>query len=377
MTKSITATELTQLSKWVEVKENEQYFLDYLKINYSLDVNLANYDSNKAKIIFSNHIAQAIKRRQKRKRTQFIKYAVAASIALLIATSLYLSSEKTIPLENTVVSTKEPIIKSGTNKAILTLEDGSTIPLEKGKTYDTENIQSNGEKLFYKKNNQQTPSKLAYNYVTIPRGGQFFIELSDNTKVWLNSESKLKYPVNFIEGKPREVELIYGEAYFEVSPSTNHKGARFKVLNQDQNIEVFGTKFNIKAYRNETSIYTTLAEGKISLEVDGKTKFLNPTEQATLNLETNQIHIKSVDIYNETSWKDGLFSFKGKTLLEITRVLTRWYDVEITLPGEKIADEKFNGVLSKNQPLEEILTTIKNTNFINAYEIKNNEIFLK
>ena len=84
----------------------------------------------------------------------------------------------------------------------------------------------------------------------------FFVKLSDGTQIWLNSESKLKYPVNFKEGEPRKVELVYGEAYFDVSPSSEHNGSSFKVYNQSQEIEVLGTEFNIKAYRDETNIYT-------------------------------------------------------------------------------------------------------------------------
>ena len=81
----------------------------------------------------------------------------------------------------------------------------------------------------------------------------------------MNSESQIKYPVNFIKGRPRQIELVYGEGYFAVSPSTEHEGSKFIVFNQSQEIEVLGTEFNIKAYREDTKIYTTLVEGKVSI----------------------------------------------------------------------------------------------------------------
>lgn len=67
-------------------------------------------------------------------------------------------------------------------------------------------------------NSDKNKTAIDYNTLTIPRGGQFYVELSDGTKVWLNSASQLKYPVTFGDDKPRSVELLYGEAYFEVSP---------------------------------------------------------------------------------------------------------------------------------------------------------------
>ena len=90
--------------------------------------------------------------------------------------------------------------------------------------------------------------------------------MSDGTQVWLNSESQLKYPVNFIKGQTRQVELVYGEAYFDVSPSVEHNGAKFKVFNQSQEVEVLGTEFNVKAYKDETNIYTTLVEGRVVID---------------------------------------------------------------------------------------------------------------
>ena len=165
-------------------------------------------------------------------------------------------------VEATPILNKEDIITTGSDKAVLTLEDGSNIELEKGKAFKTNVVNSNGEKLVYNKTNQ---TKITYNYLTIPRGGQYFVKLSDGTEVWLNSESQLKFPVAFIKGQTREVTLVYGEAYFAVSPSTNHNGATFKVMNQGQEVEVLGTEFNIKAYKDEINIYTTLVEGKVTV----------------------------------------------------------------------------------------------------------------
>ena len=301
------------------------------------------------------------------------KVIAAASVLMLISLTLLFNVDKTTKGTLPVAVNKK--IEIGSDKATLTLEDGSVIALEKGETYSTGNVSSNGEKIVY--NSKNATKAISNNTLTIPRGGQFFIQLADSTKVWLNSESQLKYPVAFVDGETRQIELVYGEAYFEVSPSTKHKGSRFKVKTQSQNVEVIGTEFNIKAYRDETSMYTTLVKGKVAISNATTKEFLEPSQQSKINFNSNTISISKVDVYNEISWRKGLFVFKGMPLKDIAKVLSRWYDVDIVFADPALGNVKFNGVLNKNQKLEDILTTIKNINFINAYEIKDHKVILK
>lgn len=303
------------------------------------------------------------------------KVLAAASVAMLISITLLFNpnQNRTLKGNKTVGIDKKIII--GSDKATLTLEDGSVVALEKGKAYSSGNISSNGEKLIY--NSKNKSQAIANNLLTIPRGGQFFVQLADSTKVWLNSESQLRYPVAFTDGELRQVELVYGEAYFEVSPSTKHKGSKFKVKTQTQNVEVIGTEFNIKAYRDETSIYTTLVQGKVAVDNAGTREILAPSEQSKVNINNPKIAVYEVDVYNEVSWRKGLFVFKGMPLKDIARVLSRWYDVDIVFADPALGNVKFNGVLNKNQKLEDILTTIRNINFINAYEVKDHKIIIK
>lgn len=330
------------------------------------------------KAIWNTIVSQIEPQTNKKKQFPFasyLVYAAAASLILFLAINVFFNSDKNDG--NTPILVQQPI-QIGTDKATLTLEDGSDIPLEKGKTFITKNIDSNGEALVYHTNDQAKISEtIIYNYLTIPRGGQFYVTLSDGTNVWLNSETKLKYPVTFKKGEPRNVELVYGEAYFDVSPSTNHNGDTFKVNFNEQHIEVLGTEFNVKAYQDETSTYTTLVEGKIALNLDAQEKMLQPNQQAQVNQNSKNIIIKTVDVYNETSWKEGVFSFKGKTLEDIAKVLARWYDVEFVFEKEDLKLATFRGVLGKEQPIEDILSSIKNASFITAYEIKNKIIYIK
>lgn len=302
------------------------------------------------------------------------RFSAAAIISgLLLTTYFFKDTLFSTPLE------KRPIVlnvKPGKEKAILTLEDGSNITLEKGKNYVSNNLNSNGEKLVYN-SGANSKSKNVFNYLTIPRGGQYFVKLSDGTKVWLNSGSKLKYPVAFVEGEMREVELVYGEAYFDVSPSTEHKGAKFKVLNLNQEVEVLGTEFNIKAYSDDSEIYTTLVKGKVTVNLEGKKRFLKPSQRSVLDINNQMITISTVDVYNEISWKQGVFSFEDLTLRDITKVLSRWYDVDFVFLNKSLENVKFVGVLDKNQNLEDILSTIKNFGIIREYRINGKTIVLK
>lgn len=310
-------------------------------------------------------------------KSYFTKYAVAAVFVGALTTAYFLkdtNSDKPIPAAP--VAVKENVLEPGSNKATLTLANGSQVALVNGASLQTQNAKSNGEEIVYNAK-EANPTEITYNYLTIPRGGKFVIKLSDGTQVWLNSETKLKFPVAFIEGQTRKVELVYGEAYFEVSPSTKHKGSHFKVLTNKQEVDVIGTEFNIKAYKDETTIYTTLVEGKVDVNIGKVKQRLVPNQQLSLNSLTNNSVLKNVDVYNEISWKEGVFSFEKITLKDMTKVLSRWYDFDFVFKNKAIENEVFDGVLRKNQTLDEILKSIKYFKIIKNYEIKDKQVILE
>lgn len=245
LTNTITEAEQDELCKWLSNPKNQKIFKKFVKDDYSLNTIYTEEDIEKAYNEIWLNILKQEKTVKRLKTTSWIKYAVAASIVLLISLTFILNRNNTQIYEPIIVNNN---IKVGTDKATLTLEDGTNVVLEKGQQYVSDHLKSNGEALVYNTKTNKKP-EVVYNYITTPRGGQYHVTLSDGTEVWLNSESKLKYPISFTEGKTREVKLVYGEAYFDVSPSTQHKGSIFKVLSDNQEIEVLGTEFNIKAYK--------------------------------------------------------------------------------------------------------------------------------
>lgn len=371
---TISESEIIELNSWLKDSKNKSILKAYIKDYH--DLNLA---------ILENNIDEAFKNvTDKIENTKtpvkvlpfykksFFKYA---AVILLFLSAGYLYLDKINPFNNTPIIVNNNI-EIGTDKATLTLGDGTNITLEKGLQYISQNIESNGEKIIYK-SSKKTKPEIAYNYLTIPRGGQYHLYLSDGTQVWLNSESKLKYPTLFIDGEIRNVELVYGEAYFDVSPSTKHNGAKFKVLTKTQDVEVLGTEFNIKAYNNENTIYTTLVEGKVAVSNGNVSKILKPEQQSIINQSNSGIAVNSVDIFTETSWKRGVFSFKGKPLKEIFKVLSRWYDFDFIIENKNLNAITFKGVLGRNQNIEEVMSAIKNSSIINNYEIHDKTITIK
>lgn len=307
------------------------------------------------------------------KNNNYLKYAIAASIILFVSLSFFFKNED--PNHSSAPVIVNNNIKIGTDKATLTLENGTNVTLEKGQNYTTNNITSNGEEIIYQ-SPSATKKEIAFNYLTIPRGGQYYVKLEDGTQVWLNSESKLKYPVNFIDGSPRQVELVYGEAYFDVSPSTKHQGDEFIVKHHQQNVKVLGTEFNIKAYNDESEVYTTLVEGKVAIANSIKSMVLKPNEQSITKTYSDEINIIPADVYAVTSWRKGIFSFDNMELEKIMKVLARWYDFDIVFVNSNLKKTQFTGVLRKHQNIEEILETIRIVNNI-AYEINDNTVIFR
>lgn len=376
LTHQASLADLDELEFWLKDARNEQLFNSYVQTNFAIEHEMKQFDANKLKSKLQKLMVEEKKTYRLQRVRRIISYAAAAVVTGLLVTGYFLKDNIfTEPIETQprIISNN---INIGSDKATLTLEDGSQVELEKGNTFQTQNVHSNGEEIVYLAN-KSTTTEVANNILTIPRGGMFHLVLSDGSEVWLNSESQLKYPVNFIKGQTRKVELVYGEGYFAVSPSNEHEGTNFIVFNQSQKIEVLGTEFNIKAYKDEKHVYSTLVEGKVTVSTGSTKKVLEPSQQSNLNLNDDSLAIATVNVYNEISWKEGVFSFRRKPLVEIMKVLSRWYDIDVNFESPELENALFNGALGKDQNIEDILNTIKNFGVIKDYEIINKTILLK
>ncbi len=369
----ISKRESDRLFKWLEEEESLAYFNRFVEVNHFLHEN-RDFDYKESLAAVHRRIRQ---RQNRRRRKAILRYAAVFTLLLGVGYLAFIISRKEVrPVE----SKDTPVIvdnaiEIGSDKAILVLGDGTQVPLSKEDHFSNEDVQSEADKLIYNEA-KADQLDLVYNYLKVPRGGQFSLKLSDGTQVWLNSESELKYPVHFRSGETREVELLYGEAYFKVSPSTQHEGDRFRVKNGEMEAEVLGTEFNIKAYPEEKEIYTTLVNGKVALKKGSSQAVLQPYQQAVLGTEETEFKVKTLSSLNEVLWKEGIFSFKEKSLKEMMQVLSRWYDMDVKFENKAAEEIEFSGVLMKEQPIEEIMTLISRTNTI-QYEIKDKTLILK
>ena len=374
LSKIISKKEWEELNSWFEESGDFNLFRDYLKINYTIDCIMSEFDKEKRKKSVLEKIKKDKMNDRRLRRFNYFKYAAAITVILGVSYAILTNNTTTIPDRDVV-----KIVESGSNKAILTLENGNEVALEKGKRYNNDKASSNGESLVYtSKTNDDSSEELTFNYLTVPRGGQFFLKLSDETKVWVNSDSRIKYPTNFFEGNTREVEVVYGEAYFEVSPSSENRGASFEVLTRKQKVNVLGTEFNVRAYKNEAEVITTLVGGKVVVEKKGAKRSLIPNQQSISKDNSNHIDIREVDASLMTSWVRGLFIFEEESLGEMVEDLSRWYDVEVFFMTEELKKIPFTGVLERTKSLNDLLKVIEViSDDAVKFEMKKNVLIVK
>lgn len=188
----------------------------------------------------------------------------------------------------------------------------------------------------------------------VPRGEKSLLLLPDGSKVWMNSESSLSYPGNFMDGN-RNVKLK-GEAYFEVA---KQNGTTFTVETRDYNVRVLGTKFNVMAYGDFDRTETTLIEGKVEI-LKGK-QIVDVVPGETSTFKDNQFITKETDAVKSSKWKDDIFDFDQITFKELVIRLERWYDVDIEISNPVLNEITYSGVFKNEETIEEVLNTFQLT----------------
>lgn len=301
---------------------------------------------------------------QERRSRLFMKVLVAATVFICLLTGVYFIRQKVKDKPDVAQETQNGIKKDiapGSNKAILTLADGSVFTLDStanGKLAKYGNmkvIKIEAGKLSYQRANSGRQITMQYNKVSTPRGGQYQVVLQDGSKVWLNSASSLKFPIAFL-GKERNVELN-GEAYFEVAHSEKQP---FKVKVMGVEVLVLGTHFNINSYEDEGTIKTTLIQGSVRETITDKRQSvtIKTGQQAQVGQDKVIKVIDDVDIARVIAWQSGLFEFNNSDLATIMRQISRWYNVDVVYES-KPGDAKFGGGISKNLPLSKVLQLLE------------------
>ena len=194
-----------------------------------------------------------------------------------------------------------------------------------------------------------------FNTLIIPKGGEFQIQLADGSRVWLNSETELRYPVNFTAEKRRV--FLKGEAYFEVA-----KNAQIPFVvttSAGIDVKVLGTKFNVASYENDEQVTTTLAEGSVEVGDEKGSVRLKPEEQALFCKGDRSLRVQKVDVGMYLAWKDGKFIFEEQSLEQIMKQLQRWYEMSVFYTNEEVKQYTFSGDLKKYDDFDKIIRMLE------------------
>lgn len=216
----------------------------------------------------------------------------------------------------------------------------------------------------------QEKMDLVFNTLQVPRCCEYRLVLADGTQVWMNSESELRYPVDFSTNERRV--YLKGEAYFEVAKNAEKP---FRVEANGIVVEALGTGFDINAYGDKGMITATLIEGRVRVSDmnTGKECELMPGKQARLLnglLETLEVNTEDV-----IGWTQGRFVFSNMTLEEIATQLVRWYDIRVVFQDNRLRDYRFTGVMKRYRELDNILEFISETTDV-KFQVSGGEVLV-
>lgn len=269
-------------------------------------------------------------------------------------------------------------ISPGKYNATLTLADGKQIILTdavRGELAKESGIvisKAADGQVVYENRGKQGGQNTEMNTLSTEKGQTFQVLLPDGSRVWLNAASSLRYPASFAALKYRQVELLKGEAYFEVAKDKMHP---FIVKSSQQRVEVLGTHFNINAYTDDANVKTTLLEGVVRISsqfphlqmpVGSHSAYqpynsllLKPGQQAQISLAGIAL-VKEADLEDVIAWKEGYFNF-NENIESIMSKVARWYNVDVIYENAPDAGLKLKGKISRTKNLSEILNMLEYT----------------
>jgi ferric-dicitrate binding protein FerR (iron transport regulator) len=294
------------------------------------------------------------RRGRRRRRLAWIGPGIAACVAslLLLLPPREIAEE---PLPGVALAMQEQRGKINLifNENSFNLDNGFTVVLEHA-PFIVKDTATNV--LRYQVNADSLPAHAGERHTIVTEvGGDYSFFLGDGTRVWLNAATSFTYPVVFARDE-RVVDLD-GEAYFEVAPDAAHP---FIVRAADTRVKVLGTSFNVSAYRDEASVYTTTLTGKVEVSLaDGRDGYLpvvlTQDMQSCWNRERGELIVKKVASAEVVSWRHGVFVFNEGDVEVVTRMLSRWYGVEFVHEAGRPGRHTFEGKMKKEEKLESIL----------------------
>ena len=359
-------SERRQLDSWRnESQEGERIFLNLQRI--STEELEKRYDEVDVDMKWKDFK----KRQQQGRRNIRVGVTVAASICLLITSGLWLwlggaREERVVLAEQGRKNNVCLVLSTGEVVDISNVEQDE-VKLDKGtKLYS-------GNRLEYVRLDSLHKKELEFNQLIIPKGTFYHLVLSDGTKVWLNADSKIKYPVSF--GKDKREVSLHGEGYFEVAKDSTRP---FIVSTEKMDVKVLGTTFDVNTYEDEGKSFVVLVEGLVEVSAGkGESRIITPGHMAEVNMYDTQakIQISKCDAEHYIAWKNGNFSFRNASLTEILKRVSRYYDVTV-IREQVFEEEYYTGDVSSDVSLESLLAVIESSTSV-SFKVERKIVYVQ
>lgn len=354
--------------RWLQLKmnlENDQFMMD----------RFLRYDKYNETTDFSLFLSMAKKRRKaKSYKSQFLWGGVAAAFLCVIGVYLlyysrvgdekeYVSQNMFSEVTNSsgirLIISGEQMIDVSEKQGVNVLDSIGGCLMVQSKTLDYLNVSRVDPGI----------QELQYHTLLVPRGMVYKLVLSDSTRVVLNAETRIRYPVCF--GKDKREVNVDGEAYFEVAKNPD---APFIVTGKNYKLEVLGTSFNVRSYDDESATDVTLLTGSVKMNLQDTLFYLKPGEQASIFGE-NRYDVHRADISSVISWLENKFSFSDEKLEVILKKIARWYGVEVFYEESALRERCYTGKMPNDVPLPELLEMLNHTTDI-KYILRGGVIFV-
>lgn len=387
----LTLEEEEQVNAWLEKSSRHEYYFKCLSERYAGNriYSLPTLRFASYRKAFFDRLVQKRTSRLHLFQVRRLGYAAGILFALALGSLVYfgedlfyphIMKERTAMTDSTINSRllgMDEAAKVSNGKVILQTADHKTYTLQQlketnvtGARYDTtQNI------LSYKgaPDRQEKIKAQELNKLNIQPGAELCLTLSDGTRVWLNSDTQLKYPITFKGQKSRRVWLT-GEAYFEVAKDQEHP---FYVSTEQVDVRVYGTQFNVNT-RYRGKIATTLVSGSVAVipkDVGEETK-LTPGHTAEYNPQARNMEVNDKDIQLYIGWKSGTYQFEDTSLEDFFDEISHWYDISVVFKDEEMKSELFSGIISRNTSLRKLLGMLEKTNYV-GFEISGNTVEIR
>lgn len=317
---------------------------------------------------------QVVRKRNIRRNRRWWLVA-AASVAILfggLAVYRYSKIPVSLPL-----ASEETSIYPGKRMARLITPSGETVLLDTLRQTDTQQMKlhnDQGRVVIQAACGDANGDQPVYHCLEVPRGGEFSFLLPDSTTVFLNAESRLRFPDRFVPGSERIVYLS-GEAYFDVKRDPR---SPFLVCLEHSAVKVTGTSFNVKAYPDDTNEATTLISGTVSMGIGTTEQWivLKPGEQGYYDATRKTLLQQTVDVNYYTAWKDGVFAFYRQPLEEVMKTLGCWYLFDTHYQNEALKSILYTGKINRHASIREVLHTFELMDEL-TFDIKGKEVIVR